>query len=223
MPGRLVRRVVPELAVRLPVERADERPVDAAVAALEHARRLGAGEQPAVTGAQRRHLRELQALVLVEGESLARELPGLAEVGAAPDAGAVPLARGRRIDRTGLRVVHCVIDGPAVAKRPTQLPVAPIGVAFEDETALPCSDEQDGRRHAGLTSGIRELWVLDRARGRNSSVKKRRAHPNGGTANYIVGRCIRDAAPLINSPRRRRTATWPIVSRPASGPSRDSP
>ena len=37
-PGRLVRRVVPVLAARLAVERAEERPGRAAVAALEHAR-----------------------------------------------------------------------------------------------------------------------------------------------------------------------------------------
>ena len=74
--------------------------VRAAVAALEDAGRLGAGEQAPVRRRQARDLRQLQLAVAV-GEALARQLPRLAEVVAAPDAGAVPLARRGRVDRAG--------------------------------------------------------------------------------------------------------------------------
>ena len=61
MAGRLVGRVVPVVAAGLAVERREQRPRDAAVAALEHAGRLGAGEQAPVRGGQARDLRQLQA------------------------------------------------------------------------------------------------------------------------------------------------------------------
>ena len=144
--GRLVRGVVPRLASRLAFERGQDRPGLAAVAALEHAGHLGAGEQAAVDGGETGHLRELELGVAVV-ESLTRLLPRLAEVGAAPDARAVPLARGGRVDRAGVGVVDCVVDRPAFAERAAQLPVATTLVALEQEAALAGADHQDRLRH----------------------------------------------------------------------------
>ena len=91
------------VAAGLAVERAEQRPGGAAVAALEDAGRLGAGEHAAVRRRQPGDLRQPQLAVLAVAEALARELPRLAEVGAAPDPGAVPLARRGRVDRARLR------------------------------------------------------------------------------------------------------------------------
>ena len=152
VPRWLVGRVVPRLAARLALERGQERPGLASVAALEHAGHLGAGEQSAVDGGESGHLGELELGVAVV-ESFTRLLPRLAEVGTAPDACAVPLACGGCVDRTGAGMVDCVIDRPAFAERPAHLPVAATLVAFEQEAALAGADQQDGlghRRHLRL-------------------------------------------------------------------------
>src|SRR5262249_50209904 len=142
----------PRVARRMAVDRAPERPGLAAVAALEDARHLGAGEHAPVVDGQPRHLRQLQLLVAAVVEALARLVPGLAQVRAAPDAGAVPLARRGGEDRAALRVVDGVVDRPALAEGTAQLPVAAVRVALEDEAALAGSDQQDGLRHR-FTSG----------------------------------------------------------------------
>src|SRR6185436_2245656 len=113
--GRLVGRVVPRLARRLPVERREERPRDAAVGALEDAGVLGAGEEAPVRGGEARDLRQLQPAVVV-GEALARLLPRLPEVGAAPDARTVPLARGSGEEGARVGVPDHVVDRPALAE-----------------------------------------------------------------------------------------------------------
>src|SRR6185437_2400024 len=115
--GRLVRRVVPALASGLAVEHRVRRPGGPVVPALEDAGRLDADEDSTVGG---RYARDLghPAAVLV-GEPLARLRPGLAEIGAAPDRGAVPLARCGRVDGARTLVVDRVVNGPALAVRPS--------------------------------------------------------------------------------------------------------
>src|SRR6478672_6228286 len=135
MARRLLGRVVPVRAARLAVEPAEERPGRGAVAALEDAGRLDAGEHAPMRGRQTGDLRQLRTVVAVR-ETLARELPGLAEVVAAPHAGAVPLACRGGVDCAGIRVVYGVIDRPALAVRSPDLPVAPVSVAFQHEAAL---------------------------------------------------------------------------------------
>src|SRR6476661_4998227 len=148
MPRRLVRRVVPALATGHAVERAQKRPRLALVAALEDARRLDAGEQAPVRGGQPRDLRQLRRRVpFTEADALARGLPRLAEVAAAPDGGPVPLARGGGIHVAALRVVDRVVDGPALAVGAPHLPVAAVTVALQDEAPFPGSDEDDRLRH----------------------------------------------------------------------------
>ena len=73
------------------------------VAALEDAGRLDADEHAAVLDREGRDLRDLAAGVVVVRDALARVRPRLAEVGAAPDGRAVPLARGGRVDRARAR------------------------------------------------------------------------------------------------------------------------
>ena len=140
MPRRLVGRVVPALAPGLAGERREQRERLAAVAALEDPGRLGTDEQAAVPRRQRRDLGEASAVLAVR-EALGRVLPGLTEVLAAPDRGAVPFARGGGEDRPGSLVVDGVVHGPALTERPTKAPVATIGVALEHEASLACSDE----------------------------------------------------------------------------------
>ena len=132
---RLVGRFVPPLTAGLAFERAQEPPRLAAVTALEDAGHLRAGEEPPVGGCEARDLRELEPGVAVL-EALARLRPRLAEVEAAPDAGAVPLARPGRVDRAGVGVVDSVVDRPPFAERATQLPLEPPFVALEDEQPL---------------------------------------------------------------------------------------
>ena len=98
-------------------------------------------------GGEARHLRELQVAVLV-GQALARLLPRLAEVGAAPDARAVPLARRGGEDRARVGVADHVVDRPALAERAAHRPVATGLVALEQEAPFPGPDHQDGLRHA---------------------------------------------------------------------------
>ena len=106
MPGRLVGGIVPTLAPRLAGESRQQRPGLPVVAALEDSRRLDADEQAVAGSCERRHLRDLAPVLVAVGEALARHLPRLAEVGAAPDGGAVPLARGGGVDLAGSGVVH---------------------------------------------------------------------------------------------------------------------
>ena len=129
-----------------PGEGREERPGLAVVAALEDARRLDSDEQPVAGPRERRHLGDPAAVLVAVGEALARVLPGLAEVAAAPDGGAVPLARGGGEDRAGVRVVDGVVDGPSFAVRAAQRPVAAV-VALEHEGALAGCDGQQGLRH----------------------------------------------------------------------------
>src|SRR5215213_1300097 len=98
MARRLLRRVVPALAAGLALERREHRPRRAAVAALEDPDLLGTREQAPVSGGERRHLRQLGA-VLAVAEALARVLPRLAEVRAPPDRRPVPFARAGGEDR----------------------------------------------------------------------------------------------------------------------------
>ena len=130
--GRLVRRVVPPSLPGLAGERRELRPVRAVVAALEDAGRLDADEHAARRRRESRGLRDLPPRLVV-GEALARERPGLAEVAAPPDGRAVPFARRGRVDRARRRLEHGVVDGPGLAVRAAQLPVAAVGVAFEQE------------------------------------------------------------------------------------------
>src|SRR6266550_1070657 len=146
MARRLLGRVVPIRPARLAVEPAEQRPGGSAVAALEDAGRLDAREHASMRGRQTRDLRQLRTVVAVR-ETLARQLPGLAEVVAAPDAGSVPLACCGSVDRAGIRVVHRVIHRPALALWAPYLPVAPVSVALQDEQALARSHQQDGLRH----------------------------------------------------------------------------
>ena len=146
MAGRLVGRIVPGRAARLAVERAQQRPGLAAVTALEQAGRLGAGQHAPVRGAQTGDLRQPQVAVAI-GQALARQLPGLAQVAAAPDARTVPLARGRRVDRARCRIVHRMVDRPPVAERTTHAPVAMLSIAFQQKAALARPDQQDDARH----------------------------------------------------------------------------
>src|SRR4029077_10036102 len=103
VPGRLVGRVVPFLAAVLARQGREERPGAAVVVALEDIRSLAADEQPVAGARERRDLGDLAPVVVAVGESLARLLPRFAEVVAAPDRGAVPLARGGRVDLAGGR------------------------------------------------------------------------------------------------------------------------
>src|SRR5664279_1601175 len=162
MSRRLVLRVVPVSAQRHAVERAEERPRLRAVAALEDACILGAGEDAAVRDREARDFRELLPAAVIR-ETLARELPRLAEIGAPPDARAVPFACRCGVDRTGVCIVHRVIDRPAFAVRAAHLPVATIRIALEDEAALACSDEDDGQRHRLYLQGLRETERLIRS------------------------------------------------------------
>ena len=146
VPGRLVRGIVPALAAVLAREGGEERPGLAVVAALEDARRLDSDEQPVAGPRERRHLGDPAAVLVAVGEALARVLPGLAQVAAAPDGGAVPLARGGGEDRAGVRVVDGVVDGPSFAVRAAQRPVAAV-VALEHEGALAGCDGQQCLRH----------------------------------------------------------------------------
>src|SRR5581483_7056328 len=145
VPRRLIRRVVRALAAGLAGQRREECPRLAVVATLEDARRLDTGEHTAVRSGERRDLRQL-APVLVR-EAFARERPRLAEVLAAPDRRAMPLAGRGREDRAGARLHERVIDRPALAKRPARRPLAAVGIALEDEQPFPGSDEQQRTRH----------------------------------------------------------------------------
>ena len=102
MARRLLARVVPVLAASCSgVARSFH--VCAAVAALEDPGHLRAGQQPSVRRRQARDLRHLELAVVAVAEALARLRPRLAEIGAAPDGGAVPLARGGRVDPAARR------------------------------------------------------------------------------------------------------------------------
>ena len=124
VPGRLVGGDVPGVAAGLAVERAQQRPRLRAVAALEDAAALAAGQHAAVRGRQARELGEPQLALLAVAEAFARELPGLAQVGAPPDARAVPLAGRGGVERARDRVVHGVVHRPALAERPAHVPRA---------------------------------------------------------------------------------------------------
>ena len=146
VPGRLVGGIVPTLAPRLAGESRQQRPGLPVVAALEDSRRLDADEQAVAGSCERRHLRDLAPVLVAVGEALARHLPRLAEIRAAPDGGAVPLARSGRIDRAGGRVVDGVVDGPPFAERAAERPL-PAVVALEQECALAGSNGQHCLRH----------------------------------------------------------------------------
>ena len=147
MPGRLLLGIVPGLPARLAIERGEERPRRAAVAALENAGRLDAREHAAVCRRERRGLRQLQAAAIGVAQALARLRPGLAQVGAPPDRGAMPLACRGGVDGAGGIVVHRVQDGPPFTERATHPPVATVAVAFDHEATLPRPHQQYDLRH----------------------------------------------------------------------------
>src|SRR6266849_4683872 len=136
MAGWLVLWIVPGLTARLTCERGQQLPAFAAVPALEDARRFDPGTHSSVADGERRYLRHLAGPVGVVGEALAGKRPCFAQVAAAPDGRAVPLARGGRVDRAHGAVIDGVIHGPALAERPAQLPALPVAVAFEQEEPL---------------------------------------------------------------------------------------
>src|SRR5262249_60769528 len=119
--GRLVRGIVPELAARLAGERREERPRLAAVLALEDAGRLDADEHAPVPDGERGDLRHLPRVVVAVADAFAREGPGLAEIGAAPDGRGVPVACGSGGvgGATGARDSDA--DRPARGELPPQL------------------------------------------------------------------------------------------------------
>jgi hypothetical protein len=160
--GWLVLGIVPLRALRVAIDRAQQRPRRPAVAAFEDARHLGAREDAPVRGGQPGHLRQLQRAVAVI-QALARLLPGIAEVAASPDRRAVPVAGRGRVDRARVRRVDRVVDRPALAEGAADLPVAPGSVALEQEYALAGSDKHDRLRHR-LTSLQRALWSLHHRR-----------------------------------------------------------
>ena len=141
------------------------------------------GEQAAVRDRQARDLRELQLAAVAVAEPLARELPARSEVVAPPDTRTVPLARGRRVDRARLRVVHRVVDRPALAVGAAHAPVTTILVALEHEAALAGSDQQSDARHRPHSSSrasaesrrprTRSSSDYDPGHGRNSSPASR--------------------------------------------------
>ena len=122
VPGRLVRRVVPDLRCR-----ADRR---ASSARDQSRRRPGSRRCPAprrrpahvpATPRASRPSRSSSGVVAV-GEALARERPRLAEVAASPDGRAVPFARCGRVDRARRPLEHGVVDRPGLAVRAAQRP-----------------------------------------------------------------------------------------------------
>ncbi len=139
--GRLVRRVVPQVAAGFSRERRQQRPVLASVATLEDPGCLHADEHAPVLHGERRDLRQLPIAVRLVGEALARLRPRLAEVRAAPDGRAVPLARSGGEDRPRRGVVNGVVHGPRLAERAAQRPVAPSLVALQQEAPLAGSDQ----------------------------------------------------------------------------------
>ena len=173
---RLLCGIVPVLAPGLAVERAQKRPGRTAVAALEDPRGLRSREHAAVRDGQARHLRQRKPVLGVR-QALAGERPGVAEVAAAPDTGAVPLARRGRVDGARRLVVDRVVDGPALAERAAHLPVTPGSVALEHEAALAGSDQQHHPRHliapssqsGAAQSGGRSRGAQARARLRRES------------------------------------------------------
>ena len=155
MPGRLVRRVVPRLAPGLARERRQQRPALAAVARSRRCpaprRRRAAARRSTASDDDLRHLARV---VLAVGDALARVRPGLAEVVAAPDRRAVPLARGGRVDRAGRR--RRGSRGRRASSRRTARarPVAAVVVALQHEQALSGFRSAAGPRHRRLTSGV---------------------------------------------------------------------
>ena len=141
MAGRLILRVVPDVARRLALERAEQLPRLRAVTALEHTRRLCTGEETSVRGRETGDLRELRAAVGAVVQAFARMRPRLTEVAAPPDGRAVPLARRRCVDRAALRLEDGVVDRPAFAVRAAHVPVATVRT-LGDEESLAGSDQQ---------------------------------------------------------------------------------
>ena len=76
----------------------------------------------------------------------------------------------RRRSSPERRIEHRVVDGPALAVGAAELPVAPVGVALEQEAALAGSDQQQCPCQR-LTSGVGvRLVLLDGRRARDSSL-----------------------------------------------------
>src|SRR5262249_44516406 len=127
---------------------------------------------------ERRGLGDLAPVVVPVGEALARLLPGLAEVGGAPDRGAVPLARSGGVDLAPRRIVDGVKDGPSFAVRAPHRPLAAV-VALDEERALAGSDGEQCPGHRCLLAS-RALSAayrppeIDSAAARNSSLGRPR-------------------------------------------------
>src|SRR5581483_10137933 len=185
--GRRVLRVLEALEGRLVLEPGEQRPRDAAVGALEDARRADARVELPVRRGHRRDLRDrLVALRLLD--PLARPFPGLAEVLAAPDRRAVPFAAGTDVDRSVRGVLDRVVDGPALAEGATGAPAVAV-VAIEDEEALAGADEQRDLGHGAPFRGGPSVSIhADRRRPEKSSLasalfrgqpRQRAAHRGG--------------------------------------------
>src|SRR5437588_432456 len=86
------------------------------------------GQSAPVRGGEGRDLRDLPPVVAVR-EPFARVRPRLAEVAAPPHRRAVPFAGRGRVQVARVGVLDGVVDGPALAVRPAQLPAGAIGVA----------------------------------------------------------------------------------------------
>src|SRR5690606_10529712 len=137
----------PRLAVRVLVDARDGGPALAAVVTAEEAGGLGAGVEDTglrgVPGGQVPDAAELAGergarVVLLESESRAAGVPGLAEVIAVADEGApCPVGAGGEESRRVAPVVHGhVVDGPAGEDRVRDGPPLPCFVGRVDEGAL---------------------------------------------------------------------------------------
>src|SRR3990170_6323633 len=114
--------------------------------APEEARRLDARIDGAMRGCHVPDGGELGTIVTV-GDAFARMGPGRARVIAAPDRRSVPRARAAGEDCAAHRLHRDVVDGPTVAQRTAELPIATACVAIENERALRRPDEQCGSRN----------------------------------------------------------------------------
>ena len=139
-------------------------------------------------GEQARDLREPELAVLAVAEALARELPRLAEIVAAPDAGAMPFAGGGGVDRARVRIVDRVVDGPALAVGPARRPRAAVGVALQDEAALARSDEHHCHSHdASLLSRSLLLQTAERRETHRSTARAPGNRPMRALASASTG------------------------------------
>src|SRR5581483_9121927 len=113
-------------------------------------------------------------------------LPGLAEVAAAPDGGAVPLAACGGVDRPRVPVEDRVVERPAFAVRPAQVPALAV-CALEDEQALARGDEHDRLRHF---SHLRTWWAPVTLSDETRAAAKSHRSAQGQRPHDSTGSCI---------------------------------